>query len=277
MKQIILALIAIALVNSSLYAEIVKLKGKIGGKYEIEMEIEPSKDAKNPIKGKYRYKGKTAYLTLKGEMYDNDIVTLTEYNADGKETGTFYLEKDMKIWKGKWTGNKTHYNAELTVVSGDMNQFVEIDFEKLKEKTKDNITGSYYYSYYFLNDMWLEETGNMEVGFNGGVVTVKEIGKDKISVKFELLCGPTYHVAFFEGEAKKTSDNHYEFNSPLYEGEDPCQLKFHFDKKILTINQESGSMECEFGARAYADGSFNKISDKVPTGETIGLKDVLGM
>ncbi|MCB0477223.1 MAG: hypothetical protein KDC84_03615 [Crocinitomicaceae bacterium] len=274
MKKIVLILLLSLFANAGISAA-VKLKGKIGGKYGIEMELEASKDAKNPIQGKYHYDGKTTDLTLKGVMYGDYVVYLEEYNSEGKNTGSFYLSYEEKKWSGKWTGTEKYFDVELTVQSGDMSQFKEFDMAELQKKCSSSLTGSYAYDYYFLNDMWLQETGNMEVGFNGGVVSVKEVHKDTLEIRFELLCGPTYHIAYFDGDAVKTGKNQYEFNTALYEGEEACHLVFTFTEKKVTISQKSSSMDCEFGARAYADGDFTKISDKISTKETVGIEDVL--
>ncbi|MEZ4935971.1 MAG: hypothetical protein R2799_00095 [Crocinitomicaceae bacterium] len=274
MKKIVFILLLSLFANTGISAS-VKLKGKIGGKYAIEMELEKSNNNEFPIKGKYHYEGKTSFLILKGDMYGNDIVYLEESNAEGKHTGSFFLEYEDKSWKGKWTGNEKYFDVSLTVSNGDMSQFVAYDMSTLQKNCSSQLTGSYAYDMYFLNDMWLEETGNMEVGYNGGVVSVKELHKDSLEIKFELMCGPTYHVAFFDGIAVKIGKNQYEYNQSLYGDEAVCHLVFNFENKNLTISQKSSSMDCEFGARAYADGDFKKVSDKISDKETINLEDVL--
>ncbi len=276
MKQLSITFLLL-LFSAFSFAENVKLKGTIGGKYGIEMELEKSTDKENPIGGKYNYSGKTAFLTLKGLMYSDNIIYLEEFNSKGKQTGTFYLEWEEGKWKGIWTGNEKHFDVVLEVTSGDYKQFREFDFAKLNKSCNSSITGSYANDYYFLNDMWLHETGAMEVGFNGGVVSVEEVHKDTIKVQFELMCGPTYHVAFFDGYAIKKGKNVYEFNQSLYGDTDACHLIFTFKDKKVSIDQKSSSMDCEFGARAYADGEFQKINNKAKFGETVGIDDVLKM
>lgn len=274
MKKILLTL-TLSLLFQFVYASPVKLKGKIGGKYAIEMEIDQSKDKEHPIQGKYNYEGKTAFLTLKGEMYSDNVVYLDEFNKDQKNTGTFYLEYADKQWKGFWVSKEKHFTVELQVVSGDMKEFKEFDFIELQKECNSKLTGSYANDFYFINDMWLHESGNVEIGFNGGVVSVTEIHKDTLKIKFELLCGPTYHTAWFDGYAVKIGKNEYEYNQSLYGDGEACHLIFTFENKKLSITQKSSSMDCEFGARAYADGEFTKIKDKVSSKESVGIGDVL--
>lgn len=257
------------------YSKSVKLTGKIGGKYAIDMELDKSTDSDNPIQGKYKYSGKENYLTLKGKMYSDYVIYLEEFNSKGKQTGAFYLSWEEGFWKGKWTGNEKYFDVELKVQTGDMKRFKEFDFSEMKEKSNESLTGSYAFEYYFLNDMWLHETGNMEIGFNGGVVSVDEVDKDSLKIQFELICGPTYHIAYFDGYAIKKSENEYEIKSSLYEEDEPCHLKISFKNKVLSIEQNSSSMDCGFGARAYADGDFTKIHNKTAQGETIDIDDVL--
>ena len=278
MKSLILILFTALFIPAFLKAETVKIKGKIGGEYEIEMELKKSGEPEYFIAGKYKYKGKTAYLTLEGNLYNDDILYLVEYDPSKEVTGHFFLENTgTNTWKGKWTGNSKYFDVEIEVISGNTAQFKQYDLDKMNQSCSSELTGSYYWGLHFLNDMWLEDTGNMEIGYNGGVVSVKEISKDSIWVKFELVCGPTYHIASFEGSAKKTGTNEFVFNSSLYEGEDPCHLIFSFKNKTLNIEQKSSSMDCEFGARAYAHGEFNKIHNKIASDEIISLEDVLGL
>jgi len=271
MKSLISFILVFISLNIAKATDLVKFEGKIGS-YEIEMELEQSTDVENNIKGRYKYKNKTSYLSISGNILGDDLLELTEFVGD-KSTGEFYLvEEEKNKWIGYWIGEKTHYDVELTIVSGDITKFVHEEFEVLSASCNSDLTGSYAMETYFLNDMWLEQDGAVEIGFNGGLVTVTEIDSTKIRVKFELLCGPTYHIAYFDGEVSLNSEGVYEFKAPFYDEEDPCHLLFTFKDKMLTIDQKSAGMNCDFGARAYADGDFLKINNKVVEGEFISIE-----
>ncbi|MBK9448364.1 MAG: hypothetical protein IPN95_02900 [Bacteroidetes bacterium] len=259
----------------------VKLSGSIS-KYKFTMELVSSTvDKDYGVRGRYQYAGKTAYMDVKGNLYDHSVLHLTE-SFEGKETGNFYLELDDNgDWSGKWIGNNKAMEAKLVVTSGDMEELAPYDLSAYTEKCNSALTGTYVHEYYWINDFQYDESEpNLEVGFNGGTVTIQEIGKDKISFSFSITCGPTYHGAYLSGTATKTAPNEYTYKqSPMDDGE-ICHVTFTFDGKSVNLGQQSGNMECGFGARAYAEGSFDKVNNlviesdegEISTREAIGLK-----
>lgn len=262
MKSVLLTLSLFLFLSTGFSKNLVKLHGTIGS-FEIQMELETFSDTTYSIQGKYMYKGKTSFLVLKGNLYGKNILELDEF-IEGEYNGSFYLEtEDQKTWKGKWVGLKKYYDAELTIETGSVSEFERSNIAEMRKTCNGNLTGTYSYETYFLNDLWLHEN-SMEVGFNGGLVSVEEKSEDSLFIHFEITVGPTYHLAFFEGMVGKTATNTYTFNSPLYDGESACHLIFKFDEKKLTIEQQSPSSDCDFGARAHANGEFLKIKD-VPT------------
>ena len=62
------------------------------GKYAIELELNPGNEAEFNIVGKYRYKGKTAFLNLQGKNYVGGVMYIQESYND-EVTGEFYLAR----------------------------------------------------------------------------------------------------------------------------------------------------------------------------------------
>lgn len=76
-------------------------RGKIAGKYEVEVELF-SKDDKN-FTGRYRYKDKTTWLELKGMVSGEtqSHLVLNEYTAS-QPSGLFDLDFDGETLNGIW-------------------------------------------------------------------------------------------------------------------------------------------------------------------------------
>lgn len=272
-------LLAICLLFSSLgFAQApVKYAGAIGT-YSIEVELYPSGSKEHSATGKYRYKGKTSYLDLKGDFLPGGAVYLEE-SYNGKVTGEFYLEKgDEGSLTGKWIGGEKYYETELMLESGDMTALYPESTEDLRESTSPGIEGSYASEFFFINDMWFrEDNPQMEIGFNGGAIAVREVSEDTINVHFDLICGPTYHMAYYNGRAWKTGPNTYEAKFSEFDDEEGCHLIFVFTDRQMEIQQKSSSFACGFGARAYAEGTYDKVNDEAvePDGE-ITVEDAKG-
>lgn len=243
---------------------------------ELWVANDPTSDLH--LAGKYRYQGKTAFLDLEGQLYGGDVLWLEEWWS-GEVSGNFYLEYTGEgEWNGRWIGNGTFHETQLITLEGDRNDLMAYDLNDLKAKATKGISGSYALDEYFINEMWFtEENPAVEVGFNGGVVTAKEVDDMHVQIEFQFVCGPTYHLAFFSGEATRIGKNSYEFNEPWDEGEEEsCHLVFNFKDKQLEIKQFTAGYHCGFGARAYAEGTYDKVSDKVVEGGEDGpnLRDL---
>lgn len=254
MKTLFPALL-LALSFGSLTAQTCKLKGYIGN-YPIEMELENG-DSTNTIKGKYNYEGKTSFLSLKGELYDNVIYLEESYK--GKPTGEFYVQRaNSDTLAGKWVQETRSYDVTLVVVENDE----AITYYGTDEKSataSDGVDGTYEVEWYFLNDMWFEEgKPDIEVGYNGGTVVLKQLDETRIQFLVAVICGPTYHVAYASGEAFQTGDNPNEY---IYTNEDGCEIQIILGEKEVSMSSYQ-QMECGFGARAYLEHSFTKISDE---------------
>lgn len=267
MKQFLFFCIVLLVSPAIFAAQQLALKGSIG-KYPIEMELslEKTSPLEATLAGRYRYQGKTAYLDLSGALLGGGLIHLTE-SYEGEETGNFYLEVSENALQGTWLGGSKYHEVSLDIVKGGIDP-EDYSLDRLTEQTSTDMEGSYATAVYFLNDMWFsEENPSLETGFNGGVVTARDLGSGKMEFAFQLVCGPTYHLAYFRGEAEQTGPLEYTFNAPTEYGEEPCHLVFTFSEGKLSIEQKSPSWECGFGARAYADGEYQKVSDQVVESE----------
>lgn len=226
-------------------------------KYPIELSIQSCDVETGVFKGTYKYKSKKTSLNITGE-YTPPILYFVETNLEDT-TGYFYLEMEGGQLSGTWVAatNDKSYSVLLNYSSGNKNLLYrksELDYNK---EVNSDITGSYENNSYFLNDMWVSE-GNLhpEVGYNGGMLTVNVREDGNIDFIVEAVCGPTYHLAYAEGIAEKV-DGQY-----IYRNEDGCMITFVFSDKKVEV-KANASMDCGFGARAYLDHIFVKVSDVV--------------
>jgi hypothetical protein len=103
--------------------------------------------------------------------------------------------------------------------------------------------------------MWYsEDNPSVEIGYNGGYVDIFSISEDSLTFIAEMVCGPTYHIAYAEGTAYKVGTNY------VYKYEDECEITISFSEKKLKIIANK-SFECGFGARAYMDHELYKAND----------------
>lgn len=276
MKRTLLLLVfALHLTLGLKAGETVFYSGYIGS-YEIEMELHPVEADDHNVEGRYRYKGKTAYLDLQGDYYPGGVMRLEE-SWNGKISGTFYIEhSDEGAWSGKWINETKWHEVELMLESGDQTSLEPYNIWEKNEQTNSSITGSYVDLNYFVNDMWFsDEERILEIGFNGGVVSVEELSPDSIHIIFNLTCGPTYHIAWMDGKAVKIGNRKYEFISTEFD-EEPCHLQFEFGEGKMNIIQKSSGFACGFGARAYAEGEFLKVNDQPVAGEEPTVEGAMG-
>lgn len=254
MKTLFAAFLIVFL-SGSIVAQVCKLKGHVGT-YPIEMELENG-DSTNTIKGKYNYKGKKSFLSLKGELYDN--VMHMEESFNGKTTGEFFLQRtNGDSLGGKWVQGTKSYDVTLIVVEND-EAITYYGTEEKSATASDGVDGTYEVEWYFLNDMWFEEgKPDIEVGFNGGTAVIKQLDDKRIQFLVEAICGPTYHFAFASGEAIQTEEKPNEY---IYTNEDGCEIQIILGEKEVSMSSYQ-QMECGFGARAYLEHSFVKISDE---------------
>jgi hypothetical protein len=79
------------------------LKGNVGP-YSVEMEILSSDPISGRFEGKYKYLSKKEYLDLEGSIYGSCLQINEYYN--GRQTGSFYLEREVDGLTGWWTHEK---------------------------------------------------------------------------------------------------------------------------------------------------------------------------
>ena len=240
-------------VNSNLFSQQnLVYKGKIGS-YSIQLTVDSCNAETGAFYGKYNYGKKKTFLKLNGEYMSPVLYLKESYKND--TTADWYVEEIGDSIVGKWIGNGKSLAIKLAYTSGNksiLNRKTELDFNKT---VSEKISGRYEVSYNFINDMWVnEENLYPEIGYNGGFVKVKELKNGDISFELEMICGPTYHMAFAEGTATKVSENY------LYSNEDGCKITFVFKDKKLSVRANS-SMDCGFGARAYLDHELLKVKD----------------
>ena len=241
------------------------LKGKVD-KYAIEMEINSYNIQKESFSGRYRYLSQKKYLNIKGEMMQNCIY-IEEFVND-KNTGAFYLEVDKDSLKGCWANEKKSYPVKMKTSKGSL---TTLKVKKLEDYAK--ISGSYGVEWYWVNDFHNSANNpNVEIGFNGGYVLFEELKDGTLKFQLEVICGPTYHLAFAEGIAQKEGDV-FVFHSNLTNSEEPCKITFKFSGKSVYA-EASSSWECGFGARAYLMHTFMKITDSVVFDENTTLEKI---
>lgn len=104
-------------VSESSAPEYVTLRGKIGGKYPVEMQLDVSD--LSDISGRYRYtaSGSGAWLDLKGDIYKQHL-SMKEYNEKGECSGSWEGECfDAEDSGWSFSGTMTNYAGKTFQVS----------------------------------------------------------------------------------------------------------------------------------------------------------------
>lgn len=241
------------------------IKGKIG-KYPIEVVITDSDSETGELEGKYRYASKKEYLELKGEV-SGAIVTLTEYYND-KSTGNFYLERKENELVGKWIAGNKWYPVVLYLTPTTLQKFAYKTLAERGAKASPKIGGTYSDENYYINDWFFkEDKPELELGFSGGTATFEQLHPDSLRFLVQVVCGPTYHIAYAAGVAVKKSEQSYYCLLEAYEG-DTCEVQIEFSEKLARVKAiGTNHYVCGFGARAYLDHEFTKISDETDFSE----------
>jgi hypothetical protein len=256
MSRILLFLTLLAACTSSL-ADTLKLSGSISD-YPIEMEIVSANWTKGTFQGRYRYVSKVSYLAISGKV-KGDYVEMTETYRD-EQAGRFYLKRSQDSLIGIWTNRSKAISVSLLMGKKGKNMLDAKTLTDYSGVASSSISGSYGIEEYFWNDIWFtEQQADMEIGFNGGYALVQEIDEKTIKFQVEVVVGPTYHLAFAAGEAKKKG-NKYVYEEWL--ADKPCRVEITFSD--MSVHMEANdSFECGFGARASLGHSFQKIGDQV--------------
>lgn len=253
MKTLFTILFSVTVFFFSFSQNKVVYKGKIGN-YNITLTLDSCNHITGKVYGRYHYNNKPASLIITGE-FNTPVLTLTEKYQE-KITGEWFLEAVKDSLVGSWINNTKKLKVKLLYSSGDKNLLkrkTEVDYNK---EVNNKISGLYQINYNFINDMWVDESNlSPEIGYNGGNAEITELDANRISFQLEMICGPTYHMAFAEGIATKV-DGKY-----MYTNEDGCEISLEFkDKKLIA--KANNSMSCGFGARAYLDHELYKIKDR---------------
>ena len=266
-------LVLLAFVSLNLNAVAFTITGKVGA-YPIEMEIENVNWETGELLGKYRYANKESYLKLEGEIL-HDIVWMEE-SYKGEVTGTFYLVITDSGFNGKWISGKKWHDVVLNTTPEIKSKLSTKQIADYTKETTNSVSGGYGVETYFINDMWFrEDNPSLEVGFNGGVLLLEEISNDSLRFYAQVVCGPTYHLAYASATAKRISENTYSCILNISE-KDTCFVDIEIGEKSAHVTAR-GNFVCGFGARAYLDHEFMKITDQFKFDkEEVTLGDLIG-
>ena len=228
------------------------------GKYPIEMLIETTNWETGDFTGKYRYEHKESYLELEGQVLGTVIYIEEFYKQE--ITGHFYLELKENQLTGKWLSGTKWYPVTLNVSREALPQLKRKTIADFSREASTFTTGTYRTENYYINDWWFsEEKPVLEIGFSGGDLILEEVHKDSLKFKVSVVCGPTYHIAYASGIAHRTKEQTYECLIEAYEN-DSCFVYIELSDKGAHA-WAIGNYLCGFGARAYLDHEFVKISD----------------
>lgn len=250
----------------------ISLTGKID-KYGIDMEILTYDRLKQSFTGKYKYKSQKTFLEIKGDVIGT-CVSIDEFSK-GKNTGSFYLDMDGDSIRGWWLNEKKSFKVSLKEKTGRITSLLGESLTQKANKTNTKITGAYGVEYYWVNDHHnSSDNPSVEIGFNGGYACFKELENGNLQFQLEVVCGPTYHIAYAEGIAEKKDDKYVYITKDYSDGDDsPCEITFTPGKKTIRAVANL-SFICGFGARAHLDHEFIKISDTPSFGEGVSLDGI---
>lgn len=244
----------------ALCAQDVSFIGTIGP-YEIEAQLSRATLADAQVTGRYRYAGRSVWLTLKGEVFDRDAMEIRE-SAEGVETGRFFLNVEADMLTGFWAAGEVHHPAELRAEAGEIADLLPA---RPEVPVNPGVTGRYSVGRHWVNALFAP---HYEIGFNGGAANVVEIDADRILVDFDFIVGPTYHLASFKGVARRIEAGVYAHNAVLPGGSAPCHLTFRFTAGGLSVSDHAQPFACQFGARAHANFDLTKVSDRAEFEDT---------
>jgi len=242
--------------------------------YPIELEINAYDYQTGVLSGRYKYVKQNKYIEIKGTV-SYPCIHFEEFYK-GKVTGNFYVEMEPTTLNGFWTSATKTRKVELAVKSGDLSKWTFKTLDDLSVNVTNSINGSYGNESYWINDYFATpDNPSVEIGFNGGYAVFKKVGVDSLEFQLEVICGPTYHFAYAGGMAVK-QDSVYKYVSMEYATEDsPCEITITFSEKQVHVSANQ-SMDCGFGARAYLDHYFVKISESTLMNEDVSLSTLKG-
>lgn len=200
---------------------VVEFKGTINKKYPISMKVNVADYG--DIYGSYQYDKVGKDIEISGSFNSYGGFEIAE-RVEGKVTGTFRgYSFDPKGIEGIWESNdgKKYFSFELKGV----------------EASGAKWTGTYYREGDFFDG------GNLVIG-----------RETETSFDFMLDVWNSCHMGYAEGTAQIDEET-ATYEAVLYDDAAACIIKF--EKTEFGLQLEGGtSMDCEFGMRAYAGGSY---------------------
>lgn len=201
-----------------------KYAGTIDGNLPVEMVLVNWGDGF--LSGRYWYKEKGNPIELSGELIDDMNFQIVEYVKD-KETGTFKgLLTDPTMLTGIWSNPAKSKNLIF--------EFHEIRPDSSVARWNGN---------WHLNEIW-----------DKGTLLIGNVKQD--SFDFALTIVRSSHTGAIEGQAVITG-NKARFSRKEFE-QKPCVLLFELKGDTIRLEQPSSNFDCGFGARAYADGIYER-------------------
>ncbi|WP_070137176.1 hypothetical protein [Crocinitomix algicola] len=252
----------------------VRVEGEIG-KYPIAMVFSDLNYSTGVVNGRYRYKNQNNFLDLKGQIF-GDCMYLEE-RFKNEVTGEFFLNLDRDSITGYWISGNSSHRVKLVTRPLDSTFFKVKTLEEFSQSCDMNIDGGYGNQNYFINDwFYSKDRPSVEMGFNGGTLLLEQIGEDSLKFDVNVVCGPTYHFASASGIAIRKSSNLFHSIVKVMEG-DTCQIWLEIEEKKVHVWASETSFSCGFGARAYLDHDFIKITNKSRFDGEIWLEDLKQM
>ena len=200
-----------------------RYSGTLDGKIPISMVLINWGDGF--MSGRYWQEGSSKVLSLSGELADSLDFKIAEL-VKFKETGTFEgTLHDPSHLAGTWFNPK---------------RSKKMAFDLVESPVADTIgwTGNWH-----LSGVWDE-----------GLLMIGNVTSD--SFDFALSIFRSSHAGTLEGQAKINGDKAF-YSAKDFE-EEPCKLNFALKADHVMLSQGSSNFACGFGARANADGNYEK-------------------
>lgn len=216
-----------------------KYTGVINGNLAIEAILINWGDGY--LSGRYWRQGKKDFFELSGELRNDGGYEISEYLND-KETGMF-------------SGNLSNYDT-LAGAWSNAEETKRFPFELYASPPsveQDNWSGNWH-----LNGVW-----------DGGRLLIGNVTKDAFDFALVVVRGS--HNGAIDGQAAIQGDRAI-FNKADFMDE-PCVLKFTNRDSFIQVDQSSSNFACGFGARAYADGQYERRKRHIAPTLKVGSGD----
>ncbi len=250
-----------------------KLKGKIGEKLSITMDIIISKEPSKPqsISGSYYYDNIGMPLDITGKQDDTGNFELTETDTKGNITGTFkgtFIGKTEM--KGVWINPKTKREMpfDLTEVTENLAQFDNTEYSNRNcDKKNRNLKSTKKDTLQWTDTLCSEITISMLTVKNLSPAACKKI--NSLMEKIILQAGMT------ESPYKTINDLLHNIDNPTDE------YTSQEDYGIEVVSNEANVLCLSVSYYGYAEGAAHpngystNFNFNPQTGDTIVLKDIV--